>query len=148
MSTYMSDEKLEEVLQSVVTQTELDSIGWSTLSSEAKSILHQRATKAVDSLPFRGKRADRNQVLKFPRIINGVNTGVPDDLLSAVALTVVNLLKAEGDSAYNALKLGVKSFSIGKLSMSFGETSTFSPVDAEVKELYLSKYLVRHGIRW
>ena len=85
---------------------------WMSLSEQEKKVILNQASLVVDgAFSYKGKRTDKNQLLKFPR---GGATSIPAGVGFAVALLSLQYAKDE------ALK-GITSESIGKMSWTFGK---------------------------
>ena len=125
----------------------------------------QEATRHIDQLPLRGTKYDidvvagvPDQPRAFPRIIDGVacdwNSStslaiVPTDIKRACmeeAIAIYAHLASGAATKRQELQdQGVQSYSIGKLSETFGGTSANRSYGIQSKEAYriLSKYVAR-----
>ena len=125
----------------------------------------QEATRRIDALPLAGRKYDiditagvPDQTLAFPRIIDGVTCGwnsstslaiVPSDVVRACMEEAIALyLYYSSPSAGKRQELqsqGVTSYSIGKLSETFGHASACQARGIQSQEAYrmLSKYIAR-----
>lgn len=94
---------------------------WSALSDENKQAYLFRAMLLIDRLPFLGVKADLAQTEQFPRIINGINVGIPDDIKLAVVLQAYEAINEDGEvkriSQFG--KNGITSYRIDDYSVSF-----------------------------
>ena len=126
----------------------LDVASWTAASSADKAKALQIATATIDSQTYTGLKYLSTQARQFPRkyprdpevtsdpwggVINYdsygyvyESTDVPDEVLLACALEALALIDYYSSSSTNPIDeadliaKGVKSFSLGKLSMSFG----------------------------
>lgn len=126
----------------------LGAASWTAASSADKAKALQMATASIDSQTYAGMKYLSTQARQFPRkyprdpevtadpwggVINYdsygyvyESTDVPDDVLLACALEALALIDYYSSSStspideVDLIAKGVKSFSLGKLSMSFG----------------------------
>lgn len=143
-NTYMSSNYLS-------TSTELAT--WTALSNADKEILLKNATKKIDRQILRGVKAVETQALEFPRALHevtnytnywiveeSVSQKVKDAQVEEALASVI-----DGSNANRRAKLqqqGVKSYSLGDLSETFGTTTinTNKLISSVAKEL-LSYYI-------
>ena len=118
----------------------------------------QEATRRIDQLTLRGQKYDPDQALEFPRIIDGVTCDwndstdlpiVPDTvkracLLEAIAVYAENTSTAATKRA-ELQEQGVKSFSNGKLSETYGPRGGGNSYGIRSPAAWriLSKYIAR-----
>lgn len=113
----------------------------------------QEATRRIDALPLAGRKYDTDQPRAFPRII-GWNSStslaiIPSDVIRACMEEAIALyLYYSSPSAGKRQELqsqGVTSYSIGKLSETFGHASACQARGIQSQEAYrmLSKYIAR-----
>ena len=124
-------------------------IAFLLLSTDQKAWYLRRSTKNIDALPLKGSTynyIDRTspstdeQELQFPRVINERAVSWDDDTSTAIVPTEVKdacceealglyefYVSSPGDQKRRKLQdQGVKSFSVGKLSESYGNRGTSS----------------------
>jgi hypothetical protein len=146
----------------------LGTASWTAAASATKIAALQHATSNIDALPFSGYKQSETQVNQFPRMyfyepnsyspytstnietnLNGdcVEIDTPSDVLLACALEALALIDYYATSTAAKRKTlqdqGVKSYSIGPLSETFGSTSAVSSGGMKSSEAYqlLEKYL-------
>lgn len=160
--TYISLADAETYIASVYIPADAEKVAWMALLEANKDILLRRAAKLIDRQPLLGVRVTATQVMEFPRYIysgyvdkNTKNAYLYDELL-AQSIVVPDAVKyaqveialafATGVSSSQRAKLqreGVKSFSLGSLSETYGGTGQASSLaipSAEAREL-LKPYL-------
>lgn len=120
---------------------------WDAASDADKTKALQMATAIIDSLTYAGFKQSETQARQFPRMYmfdpdfyspwsvtepdfstagDCINVDTPDDVLTACCLEALALLEYYSSSSPinegDMIAKGVKSFSLGKLSMSFGSS--------------------------
>jgi hypothetical protein len=156
--TYISLADAETYVAGQYISTDSKYTAWDALSDDDKEILLKRATKLIDRQPLVGIKAVDSQTLEFPRAIQTdynrrdlpivhtyfssdwyVQTETPDEVKNAQ----VEIALQYADGVPKRVELqqqGVKSFSLGKLSESYGAGSEHRIISTEAKEL-LRPYL-------
>ena len=119
---YATVEQANAYVASYYSSTSEIRIAWEALNEEDKQITLNRSEQLIDLLPFNGKPVDPKQVNAFPRY--------PDPELSIKRVqtaTIELALQSNGDAEtqerLNLRAQGVKSYKIGDLSETFGDTS-------------------------
>ena len=157
--SYISLAAAETYITENYISTETKPIAWALLTNANKEILLRRAAKLIDRQPLVGIKAGSTQAMEFPRAIYTdykrrdlpiitthfdsdwyVQTETPDAVKYAqveIALTAT----AATPKRVELQQQGVKSFSLGKLSESYGSGQQNAIVSQEAKE-YLKPYLV------
>jgi len=119
---------------------------WGDNIDTDKEILLRKATQAIDRLPFVGVKSTSVQLLEFPRALYtdyanyGVNVifsfegmmvevDTPQAVLDAQCEIALDLAKGNNERA-DLQRQGVKSFSLGKLSESYGSVKDISSFEA------------------
>jgi len=101
--------------------TNMTRVAWESLSDADKLVLLRNSYRAIEMLPFRGRKTDSTQSSAFPR---WPSTDVPTQIKDAQianAIVLSDKSSQEDVEHYNKLRIyGVKSYSIGNLSESFG----------------------------
>lgn len=117
------DEANAYITQNFVT-TDPIRLNWEDLSDADKSALLSRSWKAVDTLPFPGRKTSEDQPTAFPRYPSEV---VPQAIKDAQVENAVEIhnasLSTEVDTYKHMWQWGIKSYSIGSLSETFAETA-------------------------
>ncbi len=127
------------------------------LDSEYLEWYLQEATRHIDQLRLRGDKYDSTQDRAFPRVIDGIIVGdsdqnavVPDDVLRACMEEAIALYAYYAStSAQKRASLqaqGVKSYSIGDLSETYGPSTTTGPMQgfkSSAAYRLLSRYIAR-----
>jgi hypothetical protein len=146
----------------------LGTSSWTAAASATKIAALQHATSNIDALSFSGYKQSETQANQFPRMyqyepgsyspyvdtnietnINGdcIELDTPADVLLACALEALALIEYYATSTAAKRKTlqdqGVKSYSIGPLSETFGGSGSATTGDLKSKEAYglLEKYL-------
>lgn len=118
-------------------------IAWNALSDSDKQVMLNRAEQAINLLPFTGRSVEKDKV--FPRHPN------PEQSLIQVQTATIELavhnLDEEYKSRYEMQKQGVKSYRLGDLSETFGNTEgadAYAGIDSLTYSIvfpYLKDYL-------
>ena len=156
--TYISLADAETYISGQYISTDAKYTAWDALSDGDKEILLKRAAKIIDRQPLVGIPATATQAMEFPRAIYTdykrrdlpiltthfdsdwyIQTETPDEVKHAQV--EIALQEATGNPKRVELQQqGVKSFSLGKLSESYGSGSNNAIVSHEAREL-LKPYL-------
>ena len=122
---------------------------WDALTDEVKDKLLISATRKIDRLPLRGKKRVYTQDLGFPRYFDNyydiaymasliyVET-IPEEVEKATCEEAFAMMNTKVNKRKELQRQGVKAFSIGRMSETFGggsSSSTLSLVSEEAKEL-------------
>lgn len=118
-------------------------ISWEALDDGDKQVMLNKAEQAINLLPFTGRPINKNEV--FPRHPN------PEKSLEQAKIATIELaihnLDEEYKSRYEMQRQGVKSYKLGDLSETFGNTDgadAYSGVDSFTYSIvfpYLKDYL-------
>ncbi len=114
---------------------------WENISENQKQKLLITATRVIDRKDYQGEKADENQPLKFPRVINGKETS-EQTLIIACSELAADIYSDNGIDPVN----NIKSVSLGDSSISFSEGEKKECEDDLIIERYLSDYLMG-GVR-
>ena len=156
--TYISLADAETYTAENYLYTDRKRVEWNKLLDNEKEILLRRAAKVIDRQPLIGIKAVSTQDMEFPRAIHTdykrrdlpilnthfysdwyIQTETPDAVKHAqveIALTATQ----DAPKRVELQRQGVKSFSLGKLSESYGSGSNNAIVSHEAREL-LKPYL-------
>ena len=139
---YVTFEELNDIIPTLFTASELESVKWSELSDDDKRVLINRATSFIDGLHYLGKYCEEGQSHAFPRIINDmVITADDEDVKFAAVCYIFSILDTSVDARYKLQKQGVKSWSSGDESESYELGSKYAPESINLFKGYLSSYL-------
>lgn len=116
---------------------------WSEKSEDQKQALLMGACLDLESLPFPGQASQAGQVLSFPRF---GSEGVPLAIKAAqIEIALLPLTQSTEAEKRNELqRQGVKSFSIGDLSESYGEVSGLMASYAFMQNEKVARLLMRY----
>lgn len=129
--SYISVANSDIYLSANYISTDAKLIAWNALSDANKEVLLRKATQIIDRLPFVGTKSTTTQLLEFPRSLYTNNLDYYDDssvyvqpdppqnVLDAQCEIAFDLGQGTNDRA-ELQRQGVKSFSLGKLSESYG----------------------------
>lgn len=136
IDSYISVAAADQYVQSHYLSTSPERIAWEALTEPDKEVLLRNSTSAIDSLPLVGRKADINQALAFPRVVPIFDScrscclelsdiAIPNEVLWAQVeqALYIHAYGADDSSATRARlqQQGVKSYSIGDLSETFGD---------------------------
>ena len=123
----------DSYIEAHYTSTSPELIRWAALSNEDKTVCLNNAFAAIEALPFRGRKAVIGQETAFPRLpyqYGHTEEGAPQNVLAAEAELALWLSDEKKQNTSKKRKElqedGVKSYSIGDLSESYGDTSASS----------------------
>lgn len=149
--TPVSDSYLETIeAADAILATRLDAASWTAASSADKAKALQMATATIDSQTYTGLKYLSTQARQFPRkyagdpndvedpwggVVNYDNNGyiyestsVPDKVLMACCLEALALIDYYSNTdpidESDMIARGIKSFTLGKLSMSFSGSAS------------------------
>jgi len=152
--TYISIADASTYLTANYLSTDSKLIAWNALSDANKEVLLRKATRLLDQQPIVGYKVSTAQALAFPRMIwsdfafdnwgdgriyNGwyEQTSVPDDVKYAQCEIAVD--NVNPNKRAELQRQGVKSFSLGSLSESYG-SGTNNALPYTARE-YLAPYI-------
>lgn len=149
ITTTSTDSYLTVAEADAVFAARLGAATWTAASTADKTAALKMATAIIDSLTYTGFKQSETQARQFPRMYqfdpdfyspwavtepdfstagDCINVDTPDDVLSACCLEALALLEYYSSSSPinegDLIAKGVKSFSLGKLSMSFGSSAS------------------------
>jgi len=157
--TYITQADAITYIEEHYVSTDVKRIAWEALSSNDKDIYLRKGAQTIDRNPLVGVKATSTQTMEFPRaiytdnayyseIVNTnlfygkhwyVQTETPNEVKYAQVEIAIDI--TDGISDRIALQReGVKSFSLGKLSESYG-SGKMNTIPYEAKEL-LAPYLL------
>ena len=122
--------------------------GWTALSSGDKEVRLRQAMAVLESLPVQGMKVTSNQTLQFPRILHTmiplsynfatqvdpyyfVQGEVPNAVKYAQVELALELMDGKNSDRVEMQRQGVKSFSLGQLSESYGGQSMMQMISAK-----------------
>ena len=155
--TYISAVDADAYINANLISTDAKLVQWFTLAESDKEVLLRKACQVIERLPLTGVKTSSAQILQFPRgvysehaelyeygheIVDGVyiQTSVPQEVKSA-QVEIALQLAVGVSSRVEAQRQGVKSFSLGSLSESYGSYSKYAmTLSAEAYDL-LTPYI-------
>lgn len=130
-------------------QVELDSGSpeaklWSELSDSDKEIVCKKGTIEINTLNFKGRSIKNKYDLKFPRLINGVET-IPESIkIAALIQGLMSRLVTSGEY-YNLAINGVESMTVGPNNVRLN-TDRFNGIRIHEKAMvYVEPYIKKSG---
>jgi hypothetical protein len=156
-NTYISLADADAYLSATYPATDAKMVAWTTLSDADCEIYLKRAALILDRQAYTGQKAVSTQAMQFPRAIYAPNSSyaassnyifdndwyVQTEVPTEVKYAQVEIAFAEAQGTSSRVQLqreGVKSFSLGKLSESYGSGSVFKMSSPEAYD-YLAPYL-------
>lgn len=115
---------------------------WSNIGENQKAQLLVTATRLIDKKDYRGVKADKDQPLQFPRIIEEGMTS--DELLLETCCELAENIYNDGGTDKDISN--IKSVSMGDSSITFKESDSTLTDDDLLIEKYLGDYLLG-GVR-
>ena len=96
---------------------------WDTLEETDQAKLLVMATRKIDSYNYAGEKVDKDQPLKFPRIMSSGKTS-DDKVLTDLCLQIANFYNTSGNSSGSSadtsnLLSQLKEYKIGDLQVNF-----------------------------
>jgi hypothetical protein len=148
MDPYITITEVAEFVEGLLPSSDPDRAAWEAVESEAdKTAFLSQAMLRIESLRYAGRPADVNQLVCFPRTGQLI---VPDEVKQALALEACACASFITDTdARQREKLqtqGVKAFSAGRLSESYGPRSGRTNLRSEMAQYLLTPYLAG-GVR-
>ena len=111
---------------------------WDKISKIQKQKLLITATRLIDRKEYQGEKVNKEQPLKFPRMIGDEKTS-NEILMNACCELAANIYSDGGpDNVMN----NIKSVSLGDSSISFIEDGKTESEDDLIIEKFLSEYLI------
>lgn len=138
VDTYITVEEAGEIISLNFLAADVVRVNWENLTEDDKAVCLRQAFRAIEGLPYVGRKTDLSQLTAFPRM---PDTEVPTAVLEAQALTAVNFadpkLTAELARYRRMRTAGVSSYRIGKFAevLKAAESSGYGLVSAEAVNL-------------
>lgn len=146
MTPYINAEEALVIIGAYMTTDE--KTVWSALSPEDQKAMLMRAMLQLESMRYVGRKVDYSQIEAFPRIIVGVDVGVPPNVKAALALQAFeNLIQSPEAAKLAELgKIGVTSYRLDDFSVSFSASRlTRNPPLSQFASQLLEPYLLKGG---
>ena len=126
VNSYMSLEEADAIIENELLDSDEEYTLWNSLSDKNKEKLIARGTRTVDVIPFRGVKYNINKVgeLQWPRLINNELIECPPEVKVALIRQVLRDYKNSSKQETKLQEMGVKSYSINKASISFGDKNS------------------------
>ena len=125
-NSYMSLEEANAIVENELLDTSNEYTVWNSLSESNKTKLIIKGTRIIDSIPFRGVKYNISKVgeLQWPRLINNELIECPPEVKIAIIRQVLRDYTNSSKQETQLQEMGVKSYSINKASISFGDKNS------------------------
>lgn len=125
-NSYMSLEEANTIVENELLDTSNEYTVWNSLSENNKTKLIIKGTRIIDSIPFRGVKYNISKVgeLQWPRLINNELIECPPEVKIAIIRQVLRDYTNSSKQETQLQEMGVKSYSINKASISFGDKNS------------------------
>ena len=134
---YGTVERADVYVKAHYTSKSDERVRWLALSDEDKAAYMEQAFDLIERLPFRGRKASPDQGTAFPRLpyqYGAVEAGAPTEVVNAETELAVYLsdtgTQESSKKRKQLIKDGVKSFSLGDLSESYGSATSDTTSDS------------------
>lgn len=125
-NSYMSLEEANTIVENELLDTSNEYKNWNSLNENNKTKLIIKGTRIIDSIPFRGVKYNLSKVgeLQWPRLINNELIECPPEVKVALIRQVLREYTNSSRQEMQLQEMGVKSYSINKASISFGDKNS------------------------
>lgn len=125
-NSYMSLEEANTIVENELLDTSNEYKNWNSLNENNKTKLIIKGTRIIDSIPFRGVKYNLSKVgeLQWPRLINNELVECPPEVKVALIKQVLRDYTNSSRQETQLQEMGVKSYSINKASISFGDKNS------------------------
>lgn len=125
-NSYMSLEEANTIVENELLDTSNEYKNWNSLNENNKTKLIIKGTRIIDSIPFRGVKYNLSKVgeLQWPRLINNELVECPPEVKVALIRQVLRDYTNSSRQEMQLQEMGVKSYSINKASISFGDKNS------------------------
>lgn len=125
-NSYMSLEEANTIVENELLDTSNEYKNWNSLNENNKTKLIIKGTRIIDSIPFRGVKYNLSKVgeLQWPRLINNELVECPPEIKVALIRQVLRDYTNSSRQEMQLQEMGVKSYSINKASISFGDKNS------------------------
>lgn len=125
-NSYMSLEEANTIVENELLDTSNEYKNWNGLNENNKTKLIIKGTRIIDSIPFRGVKYNLSKVgeLQWPRLINNELVECPPEIKVALIRQVLRDYTNSSRQEMQLQEMGVKSYSINKASISFGDKNS------------------------
>lgn len=119
MTPYITVQEGDEFISSLLPSLDPERTAWMQLSEADKAVYITQAMLRIEALPYSGTAAVEGQANMFPRY---GQDAVPEAVQQALAMEAcaIPAVYAEAQERTRLQAQGVQSFSVGKLSESYG----------------------------
>lgn len=117
--TYITAAEANEIISTLLLSTDAQRVAWLALPDGDRDVYLLQAMMRIETIPFNGRKYDRNQALQFPRWDVPV---VPTAIKHAQALEAAASIGMTKEAAHRAQlrAMGITSFSAGRISERYG----------------------------
>ena len=105
---------------------------WGETDNSTKEAALKQATRTIDRLLLKGRKADEDQKLAFPRY---PDTEIPETVKEACCEEALALLERGNSQRRKLQQEGVQSFSLGNMSETYTPGAGRGLISQEAKEL-------------
>lgn len=125
-NSYMSLEEANTIVENELLDTSNEYKNWNSLNENNKTKLIIKGTRIIDSIPFRGVKYNLSKVgeLQWPRLVNNELVECPPEIKVALIRQVLRDYTNSSRQEMQLQEMGVKSYSINKASISFGDKNS------------------------
>lgn len=125
-NSYMSLEEANTIVENELLDTSNEYKNWNSLNENNKTKLIIKGTRIIDSIPFRGVKYNLSKVgeLQWPRLINNELVECPPEVKVALIRQILRDYTNSSRQEMQLQEMGVKSYSINKASISFGDKNS------------------------
>ena len=141
LDSYVSEEQALVIARALLPSSSRARRAFEAMETEDRSACLLRAMMTLEGLRYTGHRTDPAQPLQFPR--NG-ETDVPPRVMQAQVMEACFTAGAgaEGEQRAALIAQGVKGFSLGSLSESYGTAGAVAGAHSPEAALLLRPYLL------
>lgn len=146
-NSYITVAEADEIIASRFMSISNERKLWNSLSEEEgdKSIVIVATTEKYDNdnMMYKGTKVDKEQILQFPRIIEGNIVECPDEIKIGLIMQCIKDLIADSSEEESLKSMGVKSFADGsgeRIEFSDKATSNSLNIDNKIWKQYFSTW--------
>lgn len=130
-------EDLDYEIKHMFLSSQLERIGYNSLSNDDKEAVLNRANIEMNRLQWIGEKVTPEQPDSWPRIIDEKIVETPDRVYTAMAQYSYDYIRLMNNDTYDNLRMGITSSKVGPISESYD----ISKADLNINKNYM-KYLV------
>ena len=145
VNSYLDIDEADELLNNNIYSDSVYLNSWNKLSDRDRQVLLIQSTSILEGCVYLGSIKNSGQSLKFPRYINGVDVGTPDDIKLACILQGLKDIDIKNREEYKITENGIKSYTIKGASITLRDAGNFGRTNNNIYNDIYSNYINKYA---